>query len=68
MLWPRPRFVNTLTQQPVLVLKLKDAPGALAAVAAKLAAKRVNITYVYGSAAGAGNAAMLASAVSAVSP
>ena len=42
------------TQQPVVVLRLEDRPGALAGVARKLAAKKINISFVYGSAAGAG--------------
>jgi len=48
-----------VTQQPVIVLKLQDQVGALAAVSRKLAAKKVNIAYVYGSAAGAGKASVV---------
>ncbi len=49
----------TPCQQPVILLKLADAPGALAGVAKKLADKGVNIDYVYGSAAGAGKPSLL---------
>ena len=35
--------------QDVLVLELKDKPGALEAVAARLGASRINIHYIYGS-------------------
>jgi len=43
-----------VVQQPVLVAKLPNEPGALGAAARKLAAAKVNIEFVYGSAAGAG--------------
>jgi len=43
-----------VVQQPVLVLKLANEPGALAGVASKLAGAKVNIEFVYGSAAGSG--------------
>ncbi|NIM05136.1 MAG: ACT domain-containing protein [Armatimonadetes bacterium] len=46
-------------QQPVIVLRLLDAPGALAKVARKLSSARINIDYVYGSAAGTGKASLL---------
>jgi len=41
-------------QQPVLTVKLPNAPGQLAALARKLADAGVNVQYVYGSAAAAG--------------
>jgi hypothetical protein len=44
----------TVAQHPVLILKLSNEPGALGAIASKLAAAKVNIEFVYGSAAGAG--------------
>ena len=36
-------------QQPVLLVPAPDQPGALAQVAGKLAAAKVNVNYVYGS-------------------
>ena len=53
----------SICQSPVITLKVKDAPGALAEIAKKLAAKKINITYVYGSAAGAGKDSYLVLAV-----
>lgn len=43
-----------VVQHPVLRVKLPNEPGALAAVARKLSAQKVNIEFVYGSAAGRG--------------
>jgi hypothetical protein len=41
-----------VVQQPVLLLSAPDKPGALAAIAQKLAAKKVNVRFVYGSTCG----------------
>jgi len=41
-------------QQPVVVVRLPNEPGQLAVLADKLARAGVNIDYLYGSAAGAG--------------
>ena len=41
-----------VVESDVLVLELPNRPGALAKVAAKLAAAKVNIEYLYGSGAG----------------
>jgi len=46
-------------QQSVIILKLANQPGALAEVTQKLAAAKVNIDYVYGSATGAGKENMI---------
>jgi hypothetical protein len=46
-------------QQSVIVLKLKDAPGALGGISKKLAAAKVNIDYVYGSGSGAGKESLI---------
>ena len=43
-----------VVQQPVLIVKLPNEPGALGTAARKLAAAKVNIEFVYGSAARAG--------------
>jgi hypothetical protein len=43
-----------VSTQPVLLLRLADKVGQLERVAARLARAKVNINYVYGSAAGAG--------------
>ncbi|MBN1458815.1 MAG: ACT domain-containing protein [Armatimonadetes bacterium] len=51
-------------QQPVLVLKLANEPGALSEVAKKLAAAKINIEYVYGSAAGKGELSTIVLGVS----
>lgn len=51
-------------QQPVLVLKLANEPGALSQVAKKLAAAKINIEYVYGSAAGKGELSTIVLGVS----
>jgi len=51
-------------QQPVLVLKLANEPGALSQAARKLAAARINIDYVYGSAAGKGELSTIVLGVS----
>lgn len=42
-------------EEPALLLSLDDRPGALAQVAARLAAAKINIKCVYASAAGAGS-------------
>jgi len=54
----------TVVQQPVLVVKLPNEPGALGSAAAKLAAAKVNISYAYGSAAGRGAMSTLVFGVS----
>jgi len=54
----------TVVQQPVLVAKLANEPGALGAAARKLAAAKVNIEFVYGSAAGAGKLSTIVIGVS----
>jgi hypothetical protein len=51
-------------QQPVLVVKLPNEPGALAKAAAKLAAAKINIAYAYGSAAAPGAMSTIVMAVS----
>jgi hypothetical protein len=43
-------------EEPALVLSMEARPGALAAVAAKLAAARINIKCAYASPSGAGTA------------
>ena len=43
-------------EEPALLLSLEDRPGALAAVAAKLAAARINIKCAYATTAGDGKA------------
>ncbi len=53
-----------VVQQPVLVLKLPNEPGALSRAARKLAAAKINIDYVYGSAAGAGKMSTIVFGVS----
>jgi len=52
----------TVSTKEVLALNLANKPGALAKACAKLAAKRVNIDYVYGSASGKGKSVMVLSA------
>jgi len=54
----------TVVQQPVLVAKLPNEPGALGSAAKKLAAARVNIEFVYGSAASAGKLSTIVIGVS----
>ncbi len=54
----------TVAQQPVLIVKLPNEPGALASAARKLAAAKVNIEFVYGSAAGASQMSTLVLGVS----
>jgi len=54
----------SVVQQPVLVAKLPNEPGALAGVAKKLAAGKVNIDFVYGSAAGTGEMSTIIMGVS----
>lgn len=49
----------TVFQNPVIVLKLKDEPGALEKTARKLASAKVNIDYAYGSAAGSGKQSVI---------
>jgi hypothetical protein len=44
----------SVIQQPVLVVKLPNEPGALGDAAAKLAGAKINIEFVYGSAAARG--------------
>ncbi len=53
-----------VVQSPVLVAKLPNEPGALASAARKLAAAKVNIEYIYGSAARRGEASTIVLAVS----
>jgi hypothetical protein len=53
-----------VVQHPVLVLKLPNEPGALGAATSKLAAAKVNIEFVYGSAAGAGEKSTVVMGVS----
>jgi hypothetical protein len=53
-----------VVQQPVLVAKLPNEPGALGKAAAKLAAAKINIAYAYGSAAGRGAMSTMVMAVS----
>ena len=52
----------TASTKDVLALSLANKPGALGKACAKLAAKRVNIDYVYGSATGKGKSMMVLSA------
>jgi hypothetical protein len=49
----------TVIEHPVLLLRLVDQPGAMAEVAAKLAAAKVNISFAYGSAAGPGKKSLV---------
>jgi hypothetical protein len=51
-------------QQPVLIVKLANEPGSLGAAARKLAAAKVNIEFVYGSAAQAGKPSTIVIGVS----
>jgi hypothetical protein len=53
-----------VVQSPVILAKLPNEPGALAAAARKMAAAKVNIEYIYGSATGAGRPSTLVMAVS----
>ncbi len=53
-----------VVQQPVLIVKLPNEPGALGTAARKLAAAKVNIEFVYGSAARAGEPATIVIGVS----
>jgi hypothetical protein len=53
--------------QPVVVLKLPDEVGTLDKAAGKLARAKINIDYVYGSAAGAGEPSIVVLGVSHVS-
>ncbi len=52
----------TVSTKEVLALSLANKPSALAKACAKLAAKRVNIDYVYGSATGKGKSMMVLAA------
>ena len=56
----------TWTVEDVVVEKLVNKPGALAALAAKLAKARVNIQYIYGSATGPGAKSNIVMRVSSV--
>jgi hypothetical protein len=49
----------TITACEVLQVALPNKAGALAGVAARLAKKRVNIDYVYGTTAGKGRASVI---------
>lgn len=51
-------------QQSVLVVKMANTPGALATAARKLAAKGINIEYVYGSGAPKGQLSTIVLGVS----
>ncbi len=53
-----------VVQQPVVIARLPNEPGALAAAAKKLAAAGVNISYLYGSAARAGEPSTVVMGVS----
>ncbi len=53
-----------VVQSAVLIVKLPNAPGALAEAARKLAAAKVNIQYVYGSAARPGQPSTIVIGVS----
>ena len=53
-----------VAQNPVIIGKLANEPGALAAAARKMTAARVNIEYVYGSAARAGQPSTIVFGVS----
>lgn len=50
-------------EEPALLLSLEDRPGALAAVAARLAAAKINIKCAYATVAAAGTAAHVVVAV-----
>ena len=54
----------TVVQSPVIVAKMPNEPGALAAACRKLANAKVNIEYVYGSAARKGEASTIVLGVS----
>ncbi|UCC69382.1 MAG: ACT domain-containing protein [Armatimonadota bacterium] len=54
----------TAAQTPVILAKLPNKPGALAAAAKKLAAAKVNIEYAYGSAARIGEPSTIVFGVS----
>jgi hypothetical protein len=51
-------------QTPVIIAKLANQPGALAEAAKKMAAAKVNVAYVYGSAGRKGRASTIVFAVS----
>lgn len=53
-----------VVQQPVLIVKLPNEPGALGTAARKLAAAKVNIEFVYGSAARAAEPSTIVMGVS----
>jgi len=52
----------TITACEVLEVRLPNKPGALAGIATKLAKKRVNIDYLYGSTTGKGKASVIVKA------
>jgi len=52
----------TITACEVLEVSLPNKPGALAGIATKLAKKRVNIDYLYGSTTGKGKASVIVKA------
>jgi len=52
----------TATSKDVLALSMANVPGAVAKACAKLAKKRVNIDYVYGSATGKGKSTIILAA------
>jgi len=54
----------TAIQRPVLVVRLPNEVGALAEAAGKLAAAKINIEYLYGSGAPAGQLSTMVIAVS----
>ena len=49
----------TVTEREVLLVELPNRPGVLAKTADRLARKRINIEYVYGSTSGRGNATLV---------
>ena len=53
-----------VVQTPVIITKLPNEPGALAAAARKLAAAKVNVEYIYGSAARKGQPSTIVIGVS----
>ena len=53
-----------VTQSPVIIVKLANEPGALAGAARKMAAAKVNLEYLYGSAARKGQPSTIVIGVS----
>ncbi len=53
-----------VVQTPVIITKLPNEPGALAKAAGKLAAAKVNVEYIYGSAARKGQPSTIVIGVS----